>query len=162
MPPAAVKTYRDLVCYEWAKAIARSAGMKENFAFIMDRMTKLKGGELRMSDIVREDRIMVIEGMKQCAYCDATEGLTWDHLIPRNAGGPDTISNHVPACKTCNSSKGDKDVVDWYRSRKGTNIPRLVWGKYLKLQMDLWQSQGRLDLPLEKADRDRWSGLKVE
>jgi hypothetical protein len=39
MPPAMVKTYRDLVYYEWAKTIARSAGMKDKFAFIIDRIT---------------------------------------------------------------------------------------------------------------------------
>ena len=68
VPPPAAKTYRDLVCYEWAKAIARSADMKDNFAFIMDRMRKLKTGQLRMSDIVREDRLMAVEGRKGCAY----------------------------------------------------------------------------------------------
>lgn len=162
MPPSAVKTYRDLVCYEWAKAIARSAGMRDNFRFIMDRMSKLRSGELRMSEIVREDRMMVLEGGKECAYCGATSGLSWDHLIPRNKGGPDTISNHVPACVSCNSSKGDRDVVEWFRSRNGPEIPRMVWGKYLKLQYERWQAEGRLDRPLLKEDRDRWSGLRVE
>ena len=60
MPPSAVKTYRDLVCYEWAKAIARSSGMRINFAFIMDRMLKLRTGELQMSDLVREDRLLAV------------------------------------------------------------------------------------------------------
>ncbi len=91
-----MKSYLDLVCYEWAKAIARSAGMKDNFAFIMDRMTKLKGGELHMSDIVREERLMAVEGRKECAYCGAAGELTWDHLIPTSKGGLNTLSHHVP------------------------------------------------------------------
>ena len=162
MPPAMVKTYRDLVYYEWAKAIARSAGIRDNFAFIIDRMTKLRAGEPRMSEIVREDRLMAVEGRKECVYCGATERLTWDHLIPRARGGPDTISNQVPACSSCNSSKGDRDAVEWFRSRIGVQIPRLVWGKYLKLSFELWKDEGRLDTLLTREDKSRWSGLRVE
>ncbi len=162
MPPPAVKTYRDLIFYEWAKAIARSAGMKGNFAFIMDRMSKLREGDLRMSEIVREDRLMAVEGRKVCIYCGSSDELTWDHLIPASRGGPDTISNHVPACASCNSNKGDRDAIEWYRSRKGTAVPRLVWGKYLKLNYETWRASGLLDRPLTAPDKARWSGLTVE
>jgi hypothetical protein len=157
-----VKTYQDLVYYEWAKTIARSAGMKGNFAFIMDRMAKLKGAELRMSEIVREDRIMAVEGRKECVYCGDTQDLTWDHLIPTSRGGADTISNNVPACSKCNSSKGNRDVLEWYRSRRDVQIPRVVWGKYLKLCFEVWREKGLLDKPLASEDRNRWSGLQVE
>lgn len=157
-----MKTYRDLIFYEWAKAIARSAGMKGTFAFIMDRMSKLKEGDLQMSTIVREDRLMAVEGRRACAYCGTAENLTWDHLIPTNRGGPDTISNHVPACSACNSSKGDRDAIEWYRSRKGAENPRLVWGKYLKLSYETWKANGQLEHPLTPADKARWSGLTVE
>ena len=115
-----------------------------------------------MSDIVREDRLMAVEGRKECAYCRASENLTWDHLIPSSLGGLDTISNLVPACSRCNSSKGDRDVIDWFRNRRGVEVPRLIWGKYLKLHYELWKAAGRLDDPLPAADRDRWSGLRVE
>ena len=162
MPPSAVKTYLDLVCYEWAKAIARSAGMKDNFPFIMNRMKKLKCGELHMSDIVREDRLMAVEGRKECAYCSSEQDLSWDHLIPTSKGGPNTISNHVPACRGCNSSKGDRDVLEWYRSRRDVQIPRLVWGKYLKLMHETWRDGGLLEQTLPAEERDRWSGLRVE
>jgi len=72
------------------------------------------------------------------------------------------ISNHVPACRSCNSSKGDRDVLEWYRSRQDVQIPRLVWGKYLKLMYETWRDGGLLELPLPAAERDRWSGLHVE
>ena len=136
--------------------------MKGNFAFIMDRMTKLRGGDLHMSDIVREDRLMTVEGRKECAYCGSKQNLTWDHLIPQSRGGPDTISNHVPACASCNSSKGDRDAIEWFRSRQGVEVPRLVWGKYLKLTYELWKADGTLDNPLTEKDRAFWSGLRVE
>lgn len=53
MPPSAVTTYEDLICYEYAKLIAAAAGMENNYGFIMDRMKKLRQGGIEMSDIVR-------------------------------------------------------------------------------------------------------------
>ncbi len=162
MPPSGVKTYRDLVCYEWAKAIARSSGMGDNYAFIMDRMRKLKSGNLRMSDIVREDKMMAVDGAKECIYCGTMGALAWDHLIPSSKGGKNIISNMVPSCQGCNSSKGNRDVLEWYRSRQDAHIPRLVWGKYLKLMHETWESEGLLDEPLPDGEKKRWSGLRVE
>lgn len=50
-----------------------------------------------------------------CVYCGSTEGtLEKDHIVPISKGGTDFISNVVPACRSCNSSKGNKDVVEWY------------------------------------------------
>jgi hypothetical protein len=56
MPPAAVKTIRDLIYYQYAKIMAQSAGLENNFGFIMDRMTALKKSEIKMSDALREIR----------------------------------------------------------------------------------------------------------
>lgn len=56
----------------------------------------------------------------QCAYCDSD---TWpglpkpklcqEHVIPVNNGGGYTIDNIVPACTSCNSRKGTKDMRVW-------------------------------------------------
>lgn len=54
----------------------------------------------------------------ECAYCGCTprkgKGLTRDHLRPVAAGGATVQSNIVPACETCNSSKGAEDFKDWF------------------------------------------------
>lgn len=161
MPPSAVTTYEDLICYEYAKLIAAAADMEGNYGFIMDRMQKLKTGEIEMSDVVREDRYQMEAGMEECIYCGAREDITFDHLIPTSEGGPDVISNQVPACQRCNSSKGARDVIAWYQERD-TSIPRLVRGKYLKLQYDTYEAEGRLDQELPDVERDKWSGLDVD
>lgn len=161
MPPSAVKTYEDLICYEYAKLIAAAAGMDGNYGFIMDRMKKLKQGDIEMSDVVREDRYQMQEGMEECIYCGATENLTFDHLIPTSKGGLDSISNQVPACQQCNSSKGAKDAIEWYQDRD-TSIPRLVWGKYLKLKYDEYEQDGILNEELPADEQDKWSGLDVD
>lgn len=48
----------------------------------------------------------------RCAYCDdvATE---IDHVIAISLGGADAPHNVVPACGTCNRSKGAKTLADW-------------------------------------------------
>ncbi len=45
-----------------------------------------------------------------CSYCLSASQL-YDHVIPLEKGGLDHISNLVPACISCNTSKGDKDLL---------------------------------------------------
>lgn len=52
-----------------------------------------------------------------CAYCGSKEGLEQDHLIPFSDGGTTTIDNIVPACRRCNASKQNKDVIEWYKNQ---------------------------------------------
>ncbi|MDF1736826.1 MAG: HNH endonuclease [Minwuia sp.] len=44
----------------------------------------------------------------RCQYCNATEDLTFDHVIPRRAGGRTTWENVVAACAPCNIAKGGR------------------------------------------------------
>jgi len=49
-----------------------------------------------------------------CAYCGREAELTLDHFIPVSKRGELSISNSIPACLSCNSSKGAKPFWDWY------------------------------------------------
>lgn len=57
----------------------------------------------------------------KCVYCECELTLntvTEDHRIPLSRGGTDFISNIVPACASCNSSKGAKteqEYRDWLK-----------------------------------------------
>lgn len=57
-----------------------------------------------------------------CAYCGATEKLTADHFIPINSPEcPGTVAeNMLPVCNICNSSKADRDPVEWLTERFGS------------------------------------------
>jgi len=51
----------------------------------------------------------------ECAYCGESSGtLQRDHVVPINNGGDTVPENIVPACGSCNASKRDSSVVEWY------------------------------------------------
>ena len=43
-----------------------------------------------------------------CQYCGAPGDLTFDHVVPRRAGGRTTWENVVAACSPCNLRKGGR------------------------------------------------------
>lgn len=50
-----------------------------------------------------------------CAYCrEAHEVIEQDHFISITRGGGYTKDNIIPACRRCNSSKGNRDFLEWY------------------------------------------------
>ena len=144
-PPRAVKNIRELIYWEYAKLIAKAAGFEKNYGFIMSKYMKLKKGEIKFSDISRDDMLQM-KRERACIYCGSTKNLTFDHIIPVSRGGPDIPSNLVLACSKCNSSKGDRDVFEWYYLvRNEEEIPKLVWSKYLKLVWDFHVANRTLD-----------------
>lgn len=52
-----------------------------------------------------------------CAYCLLPENivgkLTMDHFIALANNGTHTIDNLVPACRSCNCSKGKREILDF-------------------------------------------------
>ena len=47
---------------------------------------------------------------QRCAYCGSLGTVFRDHVVPISRGGDNVVSNIVPACTPCNSSKGSKMV----------------------------------------------------
>jgi len=50
----------------------------------------------------------------RCAYCGKEAELTLDHFIPVSKMGELSINNSIPACLSCNSSKGAQLFDIWY------------------------------------------------
>lgn len=42
-----------------------------------------------------------------------------DHIVPKDAGGPDHLCNYVPACPACNANKSAKPFVEFYEAVVG-------------------------------------------
>lgn len=57
----------------------------------------------------------------KCAYCGQPpideKSLTLDHVRPKSKGGEDLTANCVPACKSCNHSKGSLEWKEWFRDQ---------------------------------------------
>jgi 5-methylcytosine-specific restriction endonuclease McrA len=52
------------------------------------------------------------------AGCDKDGEQTFDHIVPISQGGNHEVSNLVPCCRSCNSSKGIKDeqgFISWLK-----------------------------------------------
>ena len=66
-------------------------------------------------------------------HCDAytgepLESTEIEHVIPVSKGGTSNIYNLVPANKSINRSKQDKDLWEWYSKQ-----PYFSWDRYLKI-----------------------------
>jgi 5-methylcytosine-specific restriction endonuclease McrA len=67
----------------------------------------------------RTARARVLDGATHCTWCGIgisddlppshPQKATVDHLLPRVAGGTDTVDNLVPACFKCNTMRGARD-----------------------------------------------------
>jgi len=66
----------------------------------------------RVANYRTRKRLGVVSTGNQCVYCGRNAN-TVDHIIPISKGGKDEYDNLVPCCKSCNSSKKDKDLVDF-------------------------------------------------
>ena len=62
---------------------------------------------------------MLLAAWGGCAYCGVSgTQLQRDCVLPISRGGRYTITNVVPACRSCNASKCNQEVTTWMR-RKG-------------------------------------------
>ena len=54
---------------------------------------------------------VIAEFGNRCAYCGAAEDLVMDHVVPINkqALGEHRLGNLVPACRSCNTKKAERD-----------------------------------------------------
>ena len=73
----------------------------------------------------------------RCAYSGETltdKTRSIDHIVPLNSNGDNMIWNCVPMTRSLNSSKNDKDMLEWYREQSFYSEARLAkiyeWQEY--------------------------------
>ena len=67
-----------------------------------------------------------------CAYCGAVGvDLQKDCMLPISRGGRYTLTNVVPACRSCNASKGNVEVTTCLRNR-GSSLRSRVGRQLLR------------------------------
>ncbi len=166
MPDREVQTIKDLIFYQYAKIIVKSA-MKtgdnatakgNHYGMIKTTFRKLKSGEISWSDIMRED-LQFIDAEKCCSYCGSVDNLTKDHIIPKSikinsrcslCDKIQGIHNIIWACKSCNSRKHTKGLYTFFvennpDKKKSDLVPSLLEKKYLKLMYSCHQCAGTLN-----------------
>lgn len=91
----------------------RRANAERSAFHCRTRKARIRGAALR--DLTHEQWLgRVDEFGGRCAYCLKTDdNLTIEHLTPISRGGDHTLSNVVPACFPCNSSKKDRTLLEF-------------------------------------------------
>lgn len=80
-----------------------------------DRERKRKQRSLKLPDSQWWPLIGVVlhRDGRRCTYCESTEQLTADHIVPLTRGGTNDLSNLTACCIPCNTQKGNKFLSEW-------------------------------------------------
>jgi len=60
----------------------------------------------------------------KCAYCGQELPLAQEHFLALSKGGEYTNNNIIPSCRSCNSSKHNRDFFEWYPKHKSYDSKR--------------------------------------
>lgn len=83
------------------------------------RRARMRGAVAKLS--AEEWGAILDEFGHRCAYCGRAGKMTQDHVQPIARGGAHAAGNVVPACKSCNASKGAKPLLAWLAHRFGSS-----------------------------------------
>ena len=109
----------------------------------------LVSGTMNMRSTFDDERIKY-KYPESCCYCGSKDNIQMDHLIPQIKGGQHGADNLVWACRSCNSSKRDRDVIVWLES-KGWEPSILLLRRHLKLVARYCEENQLLDLTLTEV-----------
>lgn len=115
--------YKDWAKTSRGKAIRRDHEHRRLAQKQNTSATKIKPEQIKARILAFQNR---------CAYCAIELAkVTIDHVIPLAKGGCHSIDNLVPACRSCNSSKSDRDAHTWYLRQDFYSKER--WSKILSI-----------------------------
>lgn len=151
-----IETVSELIFYSYANlAMAHTAVEKKqekygtfNYVIRAKLFKGLKDGTMNMRTIFDDEKIKLQTG-QICNYCGSSEKLALDHIFPQKYGGKDNAENLIYACRTCNSSKGKKDLMEWMNYR-GQFLPLMIIRRYLKLTFSYCKENGLLEKQIEE------------
>jgi 5-methylcytosine-specific restriction endonuclease McrA len=114
---------------ERRKITARAYAMTERGkAASVHRSHLRRAREKKCETTATKEFVMnLLRNAKACAYCSAPFSrklkAALDHIIPISKGGGHTPENLIAACRECNSSKHNKDPLEFVKSRGLLFIP---------------------------------------
>ena len=151
-----IEIVRELIYLSYANlAMAHTAVEKKQEKYcafnymIRARLFKgLKVGTMNMRSIFDDEKIKLQTG-SICNYCGSKEHLALDHIFPQKFGGQNNAENLIFACRSCNSSKGKKDLMEWMTFR-GQFLPLMIIRRYLKLTFCYCAENNLIDKKIEE------------
>lgn len=154
-----VEKVKDKIYISYANlAMAHSAVTKKQDEYekinLIIRAKLLKGlqnGNMNMRTIFDDEKVKLQTG-QICNYCGSNEKLALDHIFPQKYGGKDDAENLIFACKTCNSSKGKKDLMEWM-SFRNEFLPLMIIRRYLKLVYKYSNENNLLDKTVSELEK---------
>lgn len=116
-------SYAPLSIWNWmtvARAVTRGAAMPVHH---YDIELRSPSTTLRLPSVIAMNRYVrrsnavaltryaiFLRDRFQCLYCPSHADLTFDHVVPRAAGGLTTWENIASACGRCNGIKGSRSL----------------------------------------------------
>lgn len=96
-----------------------------------------------------------LAALGECLGCQTpmAPGSTGDHLVPKAEGGPDGAQNYLPLCRSCNSSKGKRDLLEWWvaAGKAPVTLTPDALCAYTRLRFKQCEAAGTLDDPARPA-----------
>jgi 5-methylcytosine-specific restriction endonuclease McrA len=151
-----IETVREMIYWSYSNlAMAHTAVEKKQVKYsrfnymIRAKLFKgLKDGTMNIRTIFDDEKIKLQTG-QICNYCGSKSNLALDHIFPKRYGGTDNAENLVYACRTCNSSKGKKDLMEWMKYKE-TFLPLMLIRRYLKLVYSYCISEEIIDVRIDE------------
>lgn len=157
-----VNTVSELIYWSYANlamahnSVERGVDTYDRTSFmIRSRLYKgLTNGTMQIRSFFDDERYKLENGT-HCVYCGSQTNISVDHMFAKAHGGADSSDNLVCCCRSCNSSKGDSDLMEWYGTRNDFP-PLLVLRRYLKLVYQFCSESKILDMKIEMLDDSGW------
>jgi hypothetical protein len=112
---------------EWLREYLRAYNRTEKGRASIERRTKSEKGRatsargdhkkrlrkrLVPNTLTAEEWAQIKKQFKyRCIYCGEKKPLTHEHIVPLSRGGSFTKENILPACKNCNSKRGNRKML---------------------------------------------------
>jgi len=152
------ETVRELIYWSYANlAMAHTAVDRNqekygtfNYMIRAKLFKGLKEGTMNMRTIFDDEKIKLQTG-QVCNYCGSDETLSLDHILAKNYVMKDNAENLIYACRSCNSSKGKRDLMEWMY-KKNKFLPLMVIRRYLKLTYQYCDENQLLDKKVDELN----------
>ena len=119
-----------------------TSGERNNWRFTLHYFEQLNSDKNKWRHILEE---AVKMDPDRCAYCESKDELSAALIVLKKMCPPVGLHNIVRACKKCNLSKGNKDLLVWQILVGINKTPRNIMKRYLKMLYMCHECNGTLD-----------------